>query len=133
MDIFRGLGIPGQPCRCAPLSPCSSGSASIELPCRLWHNDIHPRRWREILSTTLIVALVVGGLAIVIAIGFFSQAVERARLEKARAVAELHARWNHCNGINAALPGQFMSPDLRSEEHTSELQSRPHLVCRLLL
>ena len=65
------------------------------------------------MSTTLIVALVVGGLAIVIAIGFFSQAVERARLEKARAVAELHARWNHCNGINAALPGQFMSPDLK--------------------
>src|SRR3989442_9167347 len=24
-------------------------------------------------------------------------------------------------------------PDDRSEEHTSELQSRPHLVCRLLL
>src|SRR5690554_7608591 len=29
-------------------------------------------------------------------------------------------------GINKAI-------DLRSEEHTSELQSRPHLVCRLLL
>src|SRR3989442_6410118 len=29
---------------------------------------------------------------------------------------------------------RFWSPDLkRSEEHTSELQSRPHLVCRLLL
>src|SRR3989442_3921211 len=30
----------------------------------------------------------------------------------------------------------FSSPDAclrRSEEHTSELQSRPHLVCRLLL
>src|SRR5436305_7653693 len=27
-------------------------------------------------------------------------------------------------------PGQFV---FRSEEHTSELQSRPHLVCRLLL
>src|SRR5690554_7164419 len=26
-----------------------------------------------------------------------------------------------------------MSARLRSEEHTSELQSRPHLVCRLLL
>src|SRR5690554_1437760 len=26
-----------------------------------------------------------------------------------------------------------MRDDLRSEEHTSELQSRPHLVCRLLL
>src|SRR5690554_7602086 len=25
------------------------------------------------------------------------------------------------------------SGDIRSEEHTSELQSRPHLVCRLLL
>src|SRR3989442_9551504 len=27
----------------------------------------------------------------------------------------------------------FLNPDKRSEEHTSELQSRPHLVCRLLL
>src|SRR5690554_7619707 len=32
------------------------------------------------------------------------------------------------NGIPAARP-----PPDRSEEHTSELQSRPHLVCRLLL
>src|SRR5690625_6800805 len=27
----------------------------------------------------------------------------------------------------------YLNPDLRSEEHTSELQSRGHLVCRLLL
>src|SRR5690554_7483432 len=27
----------------------------------------------------------------------------------------------------------FNRPEPRSEEHTSELQSRPHLVCRLLL
>src|SRR3989442_4149269 len=27
----------------------------------------------------------------------------------------------------------FSGPQQRSEEHTSELQSRPHLVCRLLL
>src|SRR5436305_5731561 len=27
----------------------------------------------------------------------------------------------------------FFTRNLRSEEHTSELQSRPHLVCRLLL
>src|SRR3989442_2997767 len=32
----------------------------------------------------------------------------------------------------AALDGVRLSGD-RSEEHTSELQSRPHLVCRLLL
>src|SRR3989442_12722410 len=30
------------------------------------------------------------------------------------------------SGRDSSLPG-------RSEEHTSELQSRPHLVCRLLL
>src|SRR2546422_4953148 len=34
----------------------------------------------------------------------------------------------HCR-LRAPLP----SPRLRSEEHTSELQSRLHLVCRLLL
>src|SRR3989442_11039044 len=28
---------------------------------------------------------------------------------------------------------EVFGPALRSEEHTSELQSRPHLVCRLLL
>src|SRR3989442_6319254 len=34
-----------------------------------------------------------------------------------------------------ALPNSVTSPSQRSrsEEHTSELQSRPHLVCRLLL
>src|SRR5215813_15192284 len=30
-------------------------------------------------------------------------------------------------------PGLHLHPGGRSEEHTSELQSRPHLVCRLLL
>src|SRR5690554_7668173 len=29
--------------------------------------------------------------------------------------------------------GRVLAIELRSEEHTSELQSRPHLVCRLLL
>src|SRR5690554_7587903 len=29
--------------------------------------------------------------------------------------------------------GQWLTGLSRSEEHTSELQSRPHLVCRLLL
>src|SRR3989442_9882470 len=30
-------------------------------------------------------------------------------------------------------PADGRPEDVRSEEHTSELQSRPHLVCRLLL
>src|SRR5215813_14586442 len=33
----------------------------------------------------------------------------------------------------ATVPANQSRPDVRSEEHTSELQSRPHLVCRLLL
>src|SRR5436305_5005155 len=43
------------------------------------------------------------------------------------------------DGITAvAIQTEVVSPELlfkvpRSEEHTSELQSRPHLVCRLLL
>src|SRR5690554_7376407 len=40
-------------------------------------------------------------------------------------------------GIEAMLesldPYTTYIPEERSEEHTSELQSRPHLVCRLLL
>src|SRR5579872_7578261 len=36
---------------------------------------------------------------------------------------------------SAAIPGRSLTASCwsRSEEHTSELQSRPHLVCRLLL
>src|SRR3989442_10701073 len=34
----------------------------------------------------------------------------------------------HLSGTGLSTPGSA-----RSEEHTSELQSRPHLVCRLLL
>src|SRR5437660_4465939 len=35
--------------------------------------------------------------------------------------------------VLAAAPGKEGRGPLRSEEHTSELQSRGHLVCRLLL
>src|SRR2546422_8430772 len=35
--------------------------------------------------------------------------------------------------ISWPLALHLRSPELRSEEHTSELQSRLHLVCRLLL
>src|SRR5690554_6859027 len=39
-----------------------------------------------------------------------------------------------CNNIANNLPIKVNDPSvmMRSEEHTSELQSRPHLVCRLL-
>src|SRR5690554_7448673 len=37
------------------------------------------------------------------------------------------------NELGFSVFVRFSSSDARSEEHTSELQSRPHLVCRLLL
>src|SRR3989442_6879866 len=37
---------------------------------------------------------------------------------------------SHYRGL---LHRTTLRPSFRSEEHTSELQSRPHLVCRLLL
>src|SRR3989442_7465045 len=36
-------------------------------------------------------------------------------------------------GLGSTVSLAVGSPKVRSEEHTSELQSRPHLVCRLLL
>src|SRR5690554_7663413 len=35
--------------------------------------------------------------------------------------------------ISPDKEGVYITINIRSEEHTSELQSRPHLVCRLLL
>src|SRR3712207_8326879 len=36
-------------------------------------------------------------------------------------------------GVGAELSATALGPPARSEEHTSELQSRQYLVCRLLL
>src|SRR6266481_10167260 len=47
----------------------------------------------------------------------------------ARRLAAQHAHHRRARCRRSALPGL----DLRSEEHTSELQSQFHLVCRLLL
>src|SRR5690625_5844710 len=53
-----------------------------------------------------------------------------------RLVQQYHVR-NLSRRIDLYLPGRYLRdavpPMLRSEEHTSELQSRGHLVCRLLL
>src|SRR3989442_10515730 len=44
-----------------------------------------------------------------------------------RALLRIHGR------LPELLRVHLTQPFVRSEEHTSELQSRPHLVCRLLL
>src|SRR3712207_8706047 len=51
----------------------------------------------------------------------------RSALEMAR-----KRRYRHCSPARAACQ-TGCAPPRRSEEHTSELQSRQYLVCRLLL
>src|SRR2546422_1522062 len=43
------------------------------------------------------------------------------------------ANTNAMSSVKNNRPRRFIRPPNRSEEHTSELQSRLHLVCRLLL
>src|SRR5687768_18184862 len=46
---------------------------------------------------------------------------------------QLNGVRDHRGGERLALLASSLVPLIRSEEHTSELQSRLHLVCRLLL
>src|SRR6266498_4627537 len=51
------------------------------------------------------------------------------------ATAPQRSGWWHAMRLSAVrrFAVYLRNLDARSEEHTSELQSRPHLVCRLLL
>src|SRR2546422_2844658 len=61
-------------------------------------------------------------------LGVARVALERAAVEDGRGAGR---RADHVRGLGCALSG--VGHGHRSEEHTSELQSRLHLVCRLLL
>src|SRR3989442_2511136 len=64
---------------------------------------------------------------------FRSLVVELARQEHAAVDGEQLGRIQTVEFQTARLLAVHRCMLLRSEEHTSELQSRPHLVCRLLL
>src|SRR5690554_7499173 len=60
---------------------------------------------------------------------FFSKLINSVNLfEVKKCLAKKITHWSYPSLITKAC---FLC--VRSEEHTSELQSRPHLVCRLLL
>src|SRR5690554_7764502 len=49
------------------------------------------------------------------------------------AFKEMKAKENNDYNLKVIFNFDYFNSTSRSEEHTSELQSRPHLVCRLLL
>src|SRR5690554_7090202 len=57
---------------------------------------------------------------------------ETEKLQAALQEAEKAARENRIRALKLEIAAE-KGLSKRSEEHTSELQSRPHLVCRLLL
>src|SRR2546422_8489185 len=70
--------------------------------------------------------------------GWIRPELASSTFQKGRLKTTNAFRRGHCAGLPAenAAPGMDGSPRSsrgRSEEHTSELQSRLHLVCRLLL
>src|SRR5690554_7558629 len=71
--------------------------------------------------------------AVAHACGPFMTWRQRRHLQQLLQRAGAHAPWSpqHLCALQIILGA--MAGGLRSEEHTSELQSRPHLVCRLLL
>src|SRR5690554_7279570 len=69
-------------------------------------DNVRPELGTEVTGVT--------GLDVVVA-----DIVDQLRIHRAARLGELAVQVQHIGG--------------RSEEHTSELQSRPHLVCRLLL
>src|SRR3712207_8580904 len=63
---------------------------------------------------------------------FRSLAIDNARLAQELSAAERQLDAILAN-LDAAVMARDVQGQLRSEEHTSELQSRQYLVCRLLL
>lgn len=65
------------------------------------------------MSPLLITLLVVAGIVVLIAIGYFNHIVENNKLERARRKADLSDRLRRCENLSEAMPGQLMSPALK--------------------
>ncbi len=65
------------------------------------------------MSPLVISLLIVGGIALLIAIAYVNHMVENNKLEKARLKADLNDRIRRCANVSEALPGQLMTPQLK--------------------
>jgi len=68
----------------------------------------------------MIAAIVIAGIAILIAIGFLNNMVEANKAEKVRLSHELKDRLRRCAEINERFPGQFTTPELKMLMHRLE-------------
>src|SRR5438045_5028731 len=91
----------------------------------------------EIYTLSLHDALPIWAAGVPEDVAFATKPVQAlAMLRQARAAGHLQARWVTGDAVYGGNPGFRDALDgdgLRSEEHTSELQSLRHIVCRLLL
>jgi hypothetical protein len=67
----------------------------------------------ERMSPLLITLLIIGGVALLIAIAYINHLVENNRLERARIRADLNDRIRRNHELSQTLPGQLMSPQLK--------------------
>ncbi|MDM8347915.1 hypothetical protein P8H27_03260 [Pseudomonas sp. sp1636] len=65
------------------------------------------------MSPLVITLLIVGGIALLIAIAYVNHMVENNKLEKARFKTELNDRIRRCATVSESLPGQLMTPQLK--------------------
>lgn len=65
------------------------------------------------MSPLVISLLIVGGIALLIAIAYVNHMVENNKLEKARLKADLNDRIRRCANVSEAIPGQLMTPQLK--------------------
>lgn len=80
------------------------------------------------MSPLVITLLVIGGIAILIVIGYINHMIENRNLERARLKAELTDRIRRSRDLSDALPGQFMSPRLKALLATLQLQACERLL-----
>src|SRR5690606_41507690 len=90
----------------------------------------YPTRRSSDLKSGIKVSNVVSGLSAFTALMVFAHMIEPPSLSSSRSTEVITACFTFIKWMAVLSYGQI---PLRSEEHTSELQSRENLVCRLLL
>ena len=80
------------------------------------------------MSPLVITALIVGGIVLLFAIGYINHMLENSKLEKARLKADLNDRVRRSRDVSESMPGQLMTPELKSLLSRFELQYSERLL-----